>query len=286
MKVRSFVSGDDEARMSKTSFAVPFSVLISSMPFPSGHLSLVRKAAINNDVLVASVFVNPTQFGPNEDFNRYPRQLERDTELLQSLGVHHIFAPKADSMYGRDHLAYVDVKGFDKIAEGRARPGHFQGVATVVTKLFNIVSPTNAYFGQKDAAQCVLIRRIVEDLDMDVNVIVLDTIREDDGLALSSRNAYLTTEERRAAPVLYRSLCAAKELFQSVDGDVIPAADLREVVEAELKSEPLMGEIQYVSIDNQATMQPIQKVLRQNGAIVSIACKVGSVRLIDNIVLE
>ena len=236
--------------------------------------------------MVASIFVNPTQFGHSDDFNRYPRQLERDTELLQELGVHHIFAPNADSMYGQNHLAYVDAKGFDEIAEGRARPGHFQGVATVVTKLFNIVRPTNAYFGQKDAAQCVLIRRIVEDLDMDVNVVVHDTVREADGLALSSRNAYLTTEERKAAPVLYRSLNAAKALFKSFEGDVIPAADLRQVVMDELKSEPLVGEIQYVSIDNKATMQPIQKVLRQNGAIVSIACKVGSVRLIDNMVLE
>jgi len=235
---------------------------------------------------VASIFVNPTQFGPNDDFNRYPRQLERDTELLQNLGVHHVLAPNAESMYGQDHLAYVNAKGFDKIAEGRARPGHFQGVATVVTKLFNIVRPTNAYFGQKDAAQCVLIRRIVEDLDMDVNVVVHDTVRDDDGLALSSRNAYLTNDERKAAPVLYRSLCAAKKMFKSFDADVIPATDLRRVVENELKSEPLVGEIQYVSIDNRATMQPIQKVLRQNGAIVSIACKVGSVRLIDNIVLE
>lgn len=235
--------------------------------------------------MVASIFVNPTQFGPNEDLARYPRQLERDTELLQELGVHHIFAPDSESMYGCNHLTYVNAKGFEKCAEGQARPGHFSGVATIVTKLFNIVRPTNAYFGQKDAAQCVLIRRIVEDLDMDVNVIVHDTVRENDGLAMSSRNAYLTTEERKAAPVLYRSLLAAKEMFLS-SADVIPAVDLRNVVEAKLRSEPLVKEIQYVSVDNKQTMQPIQKVLRQNGAIVSIACKVGSVRLIDNMVLE
>ena len=236
-------------------------------------------------MLVASIFVNPTQFGPNEDLARYPRQLERDTELLQELGVHHIFAPNAESMYGANHLTYVDAKGFEKIPEGRARPGHFSGVATIVTKLFNIVRPTNAYFGQKDAAQCVLIRRIVQDLDMEVNVVVHDTIREDDGLAMSSRNAYLTMEERKAAPVLYRALLAARETFLS-GGDVIPAADLRNVVETELRSEPLVKEIQYVSVDDKETMQPIQKVIRENGAIVSLACKVGSVRLIDNIVLE
>lgn len=236
--------------------------------------------------MVASIFVNPTQFGPNEDLARYPRQLERDTELLQELGVHHIFAPRADSMYGTNHLTYVDARGFEKIPEGRARPGHFSGVATVVTKLFNIVRPTNAYFGQKDAAQCVLIRRIVEDLDMDVNVVVHDTVREASGLAMSSRNAYLTTEERKAAPVLYRSLLAAKERFQTSGDEVIPAADLCQVVEDMLRSEPLVKEIQYVSVDNKDTMQPIQKVLRQNGAIICIACKVGNVRLIDNIVLE
>ena len=252
----------------------------------SGHLSLVREAARSNDVLVASIFVNPTQFGPNEDLARYPRQLERDTELLQELGVHHIFAPDADAMYGSDHLTYVDAKGFDQIAEGRARPGHFSGVATIVTKLFNIVRPTSAYFGQKDAAQCVLIRRIVEDLNMDINIVIGDTVREADGLAMSSRNAYLTTQERKAAPVIYRSLLAAREFFQSAPGDVISSADLKQVVEKELRSEALVSEIQYVSIDNKATMQPIQKVLRQNGAIISIACKVGSVRLIDNIVLE
>ena len=180
----------------------------------------MREAARQNDVLVASIFVNPTQFGPNEDLARYPRQLERDTELLQELGVHHIFAPNADSMYGSNHLTYVDAKGFDKIPEGRARPGHFSGVATIVTKLFNIVRPTNAYFGQKDAAQCVLIRRIVQDLDMDVNVVVHDTVREDDRLAMSSRNAYLTTEERKVAPVLYRALLAGRETFLSSEEEV------------------------------------------------------------------
>lgn len=237
------------------------------------------------------MFVNPTQFGPNEDLDTYPRQLERDVELLQGLGVHHIFAPKPESMYGPNHLTYVNARGFDKVAEGQVRPGHFQGVATIVTKLFNIVRPTNAYFGQKDAAQCVLIRRIVEDLDMDVNIVVRDTIREADGLAMSSRNAYLTADERKAATVLYRSLLACQDFYQqSTAGEegqvVVSANELKKIVENELRTEPLVTEIQYVSIDNKATMQPMQKVLRENGSIVSIACKIGSVRLIDNIVLD
>jgi len=247
-----------------------------------GHLSLVKEATRNNDVVVASIFVNPAQFGKGEDFNKYPRQLERDSDLLGDCGVDHLFAPTIDDMYGRHHGTYVDPEGFDNIPEGRVRPGHFRGVATIVTKLFNIVQPTNAYFGQKDAAQCCLIRRIVEDLDMDLNVMVLDTIREDDGLAMSSRNAYLTAKERLAAPVLYRSLTAAKALYET-DRNVA-TSDIVATVRDMLQSEELVSDIQYVSVDNRATMQPISHV-GDEGAIVSIACKVGSVRLIDNIVL-
>jgi pantoate--beta-alanine ligase len=185
-------------------------------------------------------------------------------------------------MYGKNHVTYVDPEAFEKIPEGRVRPGHFRGVATIVTKLFNIVQPTNAYFGQKDAAQCCLIKRLVEDLDMDLNVMVMDTIREDDGLAMSSRNAYLTSEERRAAPALYKSLTAAKMLYEK-DRD-IPTSDLVATVMSILQSEELVSDVQYVSVDSKATMQPISQV-GEEGAIVSIACKVGSVRLIDNIVL-
>lgn len=185
-------------------------------------------------------------------------------------------------MYGKNHVTFVEPEGFDDIPEGRARPGHFRGVATIVTKLFNIVQPTNAYFGQKDAAQCCLIRRIVEDLDMDLNVIVKDTIREEDGLAMSSRNAYLNTEERKAAPIIYRALRTAREKFIQNPG--IATTELVDVVQTVLKSEPLMGEIQYVSVDSKATMKPVKNV-GEEGAIISLACKVGAVRLIDNIVL-
>ncbi|KAL3784257.1 hypothetical protein ACHAWO_005034 [Cyclotella atomus] len=253
-----------------------------------GHLSLARAARAQNDVVVASIFVNPTQFLQGEDLDKYPRQLEKDVELLRGVGVDHVFVPAADSMYRKNHVSYVDPVGFDDTKEGSFRPGHFRGVATIVTKLFNIVQPTNAYFGQKDATQCVLIRRITEDLDMDVNVQIMDTVREQDGLAMSSRNAYLTADEREKAPVLYKALCAAREVYESrlARGlKELEANDLREVVEEVLKTEPLIKEVQYVAIDDLEQMQPLEKV-GSGGCIISLACKLGAVRLIDNIVLQ
>jgi pantoate--beta-alanine ligase len=185
-------------------------------------------------------------------------------------------------MYGKNHVTFVEPDGFDNIPEGQCRPGHFRGVATIVTKLFNIVQPTNAYFGQKDAAQCCLIRRIVEDLDMDLNVVVKDTIREEDGLAMSSRNAYLTQEERKAAPIISKALRTAKEHFLA--NPIISSEKLADTVTNILKTEPLIGEIQYISVDNKATMRPVEQV-GEDGGVISLACRVGSVRLIDNIVL-
>lgn len=272
--------------------SIPSSVSVGYVPtmgaLHDGHLSLVKEARTKNDVVIASIFVNPTQFGQGEDLDKYPRQLERDTELLGDLGVDHLFAPECGMMYGKNHITYVDPVGFDNIPEGKSRPGHFRGVATVVTKLFNIVQPTSAYFGQKDAAQCCLIRRIVKDLNMDVNIVVMDTVREKDGLAMSSRNAYLTPGERRAAPVVYKSLCAARDLYQSAlksDGALpIPARSLADAVEEVLRSEELVSNVQYVTVDDRETMQPLTEV-GSAGAIVSLACKVGSVRLIDNIIL-
>eukprot|EP00571_Detonula_confervacea_P017558 CAMPEP_0172311612 /NCGR_PEP_ID=MMETSP1058-20130122/15279_1 /TAXON_ID=83371 /ORGANISM="Detonula confervacea, Strain CCMP 353" /LENGTH=299 /DNA_ID=CAMNT_0013024851 /DNA_START=243 /DNA_END=1142 /DNA_ORIENTATION=- len=253
-----------------------------------GHLSLARAARAQNDVVIASIFVNPTQFGEGEDLEKYPNQLEKDVNLLTEIGVDHIFAPSSDMMYGKNHATYVDPKGFNEIREGISRPNHFRGVATVVTKLFNIVTPTNAYFGQKDAAQCVLIRRIVDDLDMDVNVQIMDTVRERDGLAMSSRNVYLTSEERGKAHVVYQALCAAREVFESRYSrgmEELESNDLQEVVLNILETEPLITEIQYVAIDDLETMQPLTKV-GNDGCIVSLACILGSVRLIDNIVLR
>eukprot|EP00558_Chaetoceros_sp_UNC1202_P007166 CAMPEP_0197246366 /NCGR_PEP_ID=MMETSP1429-20130617/10833_1 /TAXON_ID=49237 /ORGANISM="Chaetoceros sp., Strain UNC1202" /LENGTH=258 /DNA_ID=CAMNT_0042707001 /DNA_START=157 /DNA_END=933 /DNA_ORIENTATION=+ len=252
-----------------------------------GHLSLVKEARTQNDVLVASIFINPAQFGPNEDLQTYPRKLEEDTQLLQSLGVDHLFCPTSDDMYKPNHRCFVDPTGFDDLREGRARPGHFRGVATIVAKLFNIVLPTNAYFGQKDAAQCVLIKRLVEDLDMDVNVNVMKTVRESDGLAMSSRNAYLESkEEREAATVLYKSLFAAREVYEGGLAGVLPIDTniVKETVHNILSTEPLVKEVEYVAVDSKETMEPLKEIGLEGG-IVSIAVKIGSVRLIDNIVL-
>jgi len=250
-----------------------------------GHLSLVKEARLRNDIVVASVFVNPTQFGKGEDLDKYPRQVERDTKLLGNLGVDHIFTPNVDDMYGKNFDTYVDCKCFDDIPESIARPGHFRGVATIVTKLFNIVQPTNAYFGQKDAGQCVLIRRIVEDLNMDVNVVVMDTIRESDSLAKSSRNAYLSDTERKASTIIYKSLIAAKELYTT--NPFVSSSDIIQVTRNILQSETLVSEIQYISVESMSTMEAVSKPSDStDGTTLSLACKIGSVRLIDNIVLQ
>jgi len=200
-------------------------------------------------------------------------------------------APYKDAMFYATHLfilCFVLLQSFEDIAEGMARPGHFRGVATIVTKLFNIVQPTNAYFGQKDAAQCCLIQRIVQDLDMPININIIPTMREADGLAMSSRNAYLTAEERLAAPVVFRSLCAAKSLFLELKqgpNESIPASQLADAVRDILATERLVSKVEYVAIDDKATMRPIDNVSRNEGAIISLAVKLGSVRLIDNIVM-
>uniref|UniRef100_A0A7R9WRY9 Pantoate--beta-alanine ligase n=1 Tax=Craspedostauros australis TaxID=1486917 RepID=A0A7R9WRY9_9STRA len=252
-----------------------------------GHLSLVKQARAENDIVVASIFVNPTQFGVGEDLDKYPRQLERDIGVLTQCGVEHLFAPTADEMYGKNHISYIDPEGFDDIPEGISRPGHFRGVATIVTKLFNIVKPHRAYFGRKDAAQLCLIERIVEDLNMDLSIVPVDTMREADGLAMSSRNAYLTAEERKAAPVVHRSLLAAKTALEAAGSTAgaIPGAELAQAVKAVLESEPLVSDVQYVSVDDKSTMRALETVNADDGGIVSLACKVGSVRLIDNIML-
>lgn len=252
-----------------------------------GHLSLVREAREKNDVVVTSIFVNPTQFGEGEDLDKYPRQLEQDCKCLAELGVDHLFTPDSSSMYSKNYLTYVDPTGFDDLPEGTSRPGHFRGVATIVTKLFNIIQPTNAYFGQKDAAQCCLVKRVVDDLNMEVNIVVMDTVREEDGLAMSSRNAYLTPDERQAAPIVYKSLCAAKDHYQSaleLGKLPISAESLSSVVEKTLKSEKLVSEVQYITVDDRETMRPALSV-GSDGAVISLACVVGSVRLIDNVIL-
>ncbi|KAL7570365.1 hypothetical protein ACA910_017204 [Epithemia clementina (nom. ined.)] len=261
-----------------------------------GHLSLMRKAATENDIVIASIFVNPTQFAPHEDLDRYPRTWDRDQSLLQESGaIDMLFAPK--KMYEDGHIMYVDPDGsyFDHLPEAKIRPGHVRGVATIVTKLLNIVNPDNAYFGQKDAAQCVLVRRLVRDLDMDVNVVIGETIREVDGLAMSSRNAYLSSDERAAAGVLYRALQAAKILHSNAINNstsskaTVSVAELRQAVQSVLDEEPLVKDLQYIAVDDYDTMQTLpddKNVNAGENMIVSLACKIGQVRLIDNMVLS
>ena len=194
--------------------------LVPTMGFlHAGHLSLVKRARAENDHVAVSIFVNPTQFGPNEDLAAYPRDLDRDLSLLEPLGVDLVFNPSPEVMYPPNYQTYVTVEEVTKYLEGASRPGHFRGVATVVAKLFNIVGAERAYFGQKDAQQTIVIKRMVQDLNMPIEIIICPTQREADGLALSSRNTYLDAEHRRAAPVLYRALCAAKEAFDRGERD-------------------------------------------------------------------
>ncbi|CAI5701264.1 hypothetical protein KXD40_007048 [Peronospora effusa] len=253
-----------------------------------GHISLVKQARRSCDFVVASVFVNPTQFGPNEDYTKYPRTFKEDMSLLQQQGVDLVFFPSAEEMYSPNHRCYVEPEGFDDLVEGQCRKGHFRGVATIVTKLFNIVQPTHAFFGQKDAAQVVLIKRMVSDLNIPVEIGVVPIVREADGLALSTRNQYLNPVEREAASVLHRGLVYAQDLFQKAKDDgktAIDAEMLRTVVREEYGREPLVTAIEYVSVGSKETMQEVSKVDTAEGAIISVAVQIGKCRLIDNIVL-
>jgi len=244
-----------------------------------GHLSLVRRARAENSVTVVSIFVNPAQFGPSEDFAQYPRDSERDLALLDREGVDLVFMPSAEEMYPRGFSTWVDVEGVTDRLEGAARPGHFRGVATVVAKLFNIVEPTRAYFGQKDAQQAVVIRKMVDDLNMNLEVVVAPTVREPDGLAMSSRNTYLGPEERQAALVLWRSLNLARDLWSKGERN---AEAVRGQMAALIQREPL-ARIEYVSIAHPETLEELTEL--NQPALVSLAVRIGQTRLIDNIIL-
>ena len=246
----------------------------------AGHLALVRRARGENSTLAVSIFVNQSQFGPNEDLSTYPRDMDRDLALLASEGADLIFAPSADEMYPADFDAWVEVGAVGQRLEGEHRPGHFRGVATVVNKLFNIVRPQRAYFGQKDGQQLAVIRRMVADLNMGIEIVPVPTVREPDGLALSSRNVYLTPEERKAAPVIYRALCRAKCLWERGE---VNGALLRREVRITLEQEPLVDSIDYVSVADANSLEELNSV--RQGAIVSVAVGMGKARLIDNILL-
>jgi len=244
-----------------------------------GHLFLARRAKAENDVSVVSIFVNPTQFGPKEDFARYPRDPDRDLALLEKERTDLVLMPPVEEMYPPGISTWVDVENVTKTLEGAARPGHFRGVATVVAKLFNIVEPAKAYFGQKDAQQVVVIQKMVTDLNMNLEVVVVPTQREPDGLAMSSRNVYLSPEERQAAVVLWRSMNLVKGLWQKGERD---AERLRNEMVALIKKEPL-ARIDYVSIADTRTLDELSQI--KGTALVSMAVYVGKTRLIDNLIL-
>jgi pantoate--beta-alanine ligase len=244
-----------------------------------GHLSLVRRARAENDVVVVSIFVNPTQFGPNEDYERYPRDFERDRKLLEKENVNCIFHPSVEEMYPPDFSTYVEETKLSKHLCGRSRPGHFRGVCTVVTKLFNIVKPHRAYFGQKDAQQFRVLRRMVRDLNMDVEMIECPIVREPDGLAMSSRNVYLSPEERQQALSLYQSLKIAENLYLNGERD---AEKIKEEMIKHLSRFDKV-KIDYVEIVDEETLEPVEKIDRK--VIVAVAAWVGNARLIDNTIL-
>ena len=252
--------------------------LVPTMGFlHEGHLTLVRHARKENATVVVSIFVNPTQFGPHEDFKQYPRNPQRDLALLEKEKADIIFMPPPAEMYPPQFSSWVEVSKVTERLEGASRPGHFRGVATVVAKLFNIVQPTRAYFGQKDAQQLIVIKRMAADLNMNLEIVAVPTVREPDGLAMSSRNVYLDPEERQAATVLYRALCLAQQLHSQGEKD---AQAIRQQMTSLIQKEP-PSNIDYVSIAHPDTLEELDKVTTP--ALVSMAVRIGKTRLIDNV---
>jgi pantoate--beta-alanine ligase len=245
-----------------------------------GHLSLVRAAQAQCDVVAASIFVNPTQFGPNEDLAKYPRPFEQDHEKLEAEKIELLFAPSVEEMYPAGATTFVDVGELSERLDGKSRPGHFRGVATIVSKLFNIVSPDRAYFGQKDAAQVAVIRKMARDLRFHVEIIACPIVREPDGLAMSSRNVYLSANERKQALVLHRALQAMEDAF----GDELRnAARLKQIAAGVFQKEPTVV-VDYIEIVDPLTLEPIDGQVNEP-ALVAVAGKIGTTRLIDNTVL-
>jgi pantoate--beta-alanine ligase len=268
-----------EVRAARPAF--PSLGLVPTMGFlHEGHLSLVRAARADNAGVAASLFVNPTQFGPNEDFGRYPRARERDLATLEAAGCDLVFVPEVAEIYPGGFDTRIEIGGVTSGLEGAVRPGHFAGVATVVAKLFNITTPTRAYFGQKDAQQVAVIRKLVKDLDMPVEVVVQPTVREADGLAMSSRNAYLDATERQDALVLWRALSAAQTLFENGErsADRLRAAMAAPIVAIDAAPD-------YLSVADPLTLQELETV-GPDGALLSLAVRIGATRLIDNILVN
>ncbi len=245
-----------------------------------GHKSLIDRAVKENDRVVVSIFVNPIQFGPKEDLVNYPRDLERDASLCSDSGADLIFAPDVDEMYFDDFCSFVDMEGLTKGLCGKSRPIHFRGVCTVVCKLFNIVSPDNAYFGEKDAQQLAVIKRVVRDLNFNVNVIGCPIVRENDGLAKSSRNTYLNDEERKAASILNKALKLGEE---ALDNGLRECSELVDIINKEIQLEPL-AKVDYVEVVDSLSMERVDII--ENNVLVAIAVYIGKTRLIDNFTYE
>lgn len=244
-----------------------------------GHLTLVRRARQENAAVVVSIFVNPTQFGQGEDFGQYPRDLERDLTMLRQEGVDIVFNPDGEEMYPPRFNSWVEVQGITECLEGARRPGHFKGVATVVTKLFNVVQSDRAYFGQKDAQQVAVIKKMVADLNMGLEIVVVPTVREPDGLAMSSRNTYLSESERQAALVLWKALTLGQKQHSKGNRS---ASDIRLQMESLINSEPL-ADVDYISIADPDSLEELTDI--EGAALISMAVRVGKTRLIDNLIV-
>jgi pantoate--beta-alanine ligase len=245
-----------------------------------GHISLIKRARLVSDVVVVSIFVNPAQFGPKEDFSAYPRDIKRDTLLCAEADVDMLFMPSVSEMYPEGHLTYINIEKITDVMCGASRPGHFKGVATIVAKLFNIVKPDKAFFGLKDYQQTVVIKRMAADLNMDIDIEVLPTIREPDGLAMSSRNFYLNEEERKAAACLYRSLMKAEEMIKSGEKEGLKIIDaMKKIINVEK-----LGKIDYITIADAETLEEVKTIDRK--VVIALAVWIGKTRLIDNIVIN
>jgi len=269
----------DELRQSRSKLKEPVGLVPTMGYLHEGHLSLVRQAHQECASVVVSIFVNPTQFGPREDLSKYPRDLHRDLDLLKPAGADLVWIPTNEVMYPKGYQTWVIVDDVTKPLEGTMRPGHFRGVTTVVAKLFNAVLPQRAYFGQKDAQQAVVIRRMSQDMNFPIEIVVCPTVREPDGLAMSSRNVYLSPDERRAAVILSHSLFCARDAYKNGERE---ANVLRNVVLDTLASEPMV-KVEYVSCTHPDTLQELDGKVER--VLISLAVLIGKTRLIDNVIL-
>lgn len=245
-----------------------------------GHLSLIKRAKDENDITVVSIFVNPIQFAPGEDYEKYPRDIDKDCEKLKKIEIDYLFLPDVNSLYPNGYSTYINVENLSDKLCGKFRPNHFRGVATIVCKLFNIVNPNRAYFGQKDYQQTLIIKKMVEDLNIDVEIIVCPTIREKDGLAMSSRNSYLNEIERKSATVIYKCLKEGEKLLKAK----INPSEVSERIQNILKKEPVIKEIQYAGVFDPFTLEELKEL--KDVCLIAIAVKIGETRLIDNLLVN